>query len=154
MKKRWMAVPLAVVFLFCSIAPMALADGHYKKGGYDKKGLDDKIYCKAKFMLRNGDELGLSDEQIDRIMDITFATKRGLIDRNAGIWHVKTDIKEKMHEDKTDVPGLQALMDKKYELKKERARFLVQQYAAMKGVMTDEQYTEAKKLWWKEDKKR
>ena len=66
---------------------------------------------------------------------------------------VKIDIKEKLYMDKVDVSGINALVDKKYELKKEKAKYLVKQYADLKAVLTDDQLDEMKSLWRKSSKK-
>ncbi|MFC1548813.1 Spy/CpxP family protein refolding chaperone [Candidatus Omnitrophota bacterium] len=153
MNRKLIVFPLLVVFLMFSVVPyIAQADGYKGKGGYHK-GLDEKIFYKAKFMLKNEDELELSDKQVDKIKEIKFATKRELVTKSAEIGLVKIDIKEKLHEDKVNVAGINPLIDKKYELKKEKAKYLVKQYAALKGVLTDKQLDEMKGLWRKSCKK-
>ena len=104
-------------------------------------------------MLKNEDELGLSDKQVAAIKELKFDTKRELVKRSAEIDLVKIDIKEKLYKDKVDVKGMDPLIDKKYELKKEKAKYLVKQYAALKGILTDKQLEEMKVLWRKSCKK-
>ncbi len=153
MNRKLIVFPLLVAFLMFSVVPyIAQADGCKKKGGY-YKGCDEKIFHKAKFMLKNEDELELSDKQVDKIKEIKFATKRELVKRSAEIDLVKIDIKEKLYKDKVDVAGIDPLIDKKYELKKEKAKYLVKQYAALKGVLTDKQLDEMKALCRKSCKK-
>ena len=150
MNRRLAVFSLVAAFLMFSV--VAQADGYKKKGGYHK-GFDEKIFYKAKFMLKNEDELELSDKQVDDMKELKFATKRELIKRDAEIDLAKIDIKEKLYKDKVDVAGIDPLIDKKYELKKEKAKYLVKQYAALKGVLTDKQLDEMKTLWRKSCKK-
>ncbi|MFC1479962.1 Spy/CpxP family protein refolding chaperone [Candidatus Omnitrophota bacterium] len=153
MNRKLIAVPLLAVFLMFSIVPqIAQADG-YKKGKGCHKGLDGKIFYKAGFILKNEEELGLSDKQVEKVKALKFATKRELVKRNAEISLVKIDIKEKLYKDKVDVTGINSLIDKKYELKKEKAKYLVKQYADLKGILTDAQLNQMKALWRKQCKK-
>ncbi len=153
MNRKLVVFPLLVAFLMFSFVPyIAQADGSKNKEGYHK-GLDEKIFYKAKFMLKNADELELSDKQVDAIKELKFATKRELVKRSAEIDLVKIDIKEKLYKDKIDLAGINPLIDKKYELKKEKAKYLVKQYAALKGILTDKQLKELKVLCRKSCKK-
>ena len=147
MVKKLVIFPLVVAFLMLSLAPgLAQADGWKKGRGYDK-GLDEKIYFKAGFLMMNQEELGLSEKQVDQIKAIKMATKRELVKRDAEIDLVKLDIKEKMYEDKIDPAAIDPLIDRKYDLKKARAKYLVKQYAALKGVLTDEQQEKMRSVW-------
>ena len=146
-KKVLVFSSLVVLLLSVVLTGTALADGGDKRGGYQKDGLDRKIYHKAGFMLMNEKELGLSEEQAARIKEIKYDTKREMAKRDAEIELVKIDIKEKMYQDKIDVKAIQPLIDSKYELKKARAQYLLQQYAAIKGVLTEGQMEELKAIW-------
>lgn len=149
MNKRFLVLPLLAFFLIFSLATcIAQADGCGKgKGGY--KGLDEKIFFKAGFLLKNQEELALTDKQIEQIKELKFATKRELVKKDAEIDLVKIDIKEKLYEDKVNVNEVNSLVDKKYDLKKAKAKYLVKQYADLKGVLTDKQIKEMKALWKK-----
>mgnify|MGYP000282824940 CR=1 FL=1 len=52
---------------------------------------------------------------------------------------LKIDIKAKLWEDTIDKKGINKLIDKKYELKKEKAKALVDAYAQFKKILTEEQ---------------
>jgi len=147
MIRKLIVFPLLVLFLMFSLVPYIAQADHYKKGGRHHKDLDEKIYYKAKFMLKNQDELGLSDEQVNKIKDLKYATKREVIKRDAEIDLVKVDIKQKLHEDKTDVEGINTLIDKKYALKNEKAKYSVKTYADLKNILTEEQMKELKTLF-------
>ena len=131
----------------CMSSATAFAGGWGKGGMCRKDGLDDKIYYKAKFMLMNEEELDLSDKQVDTIKDIKMATKREMVKKKAEIGLVKLDIKEKLYEDKVDPAAIDPLIDKKYDLKKAKAKYLVGQYAELKDVLTEKQKDQMKSLW-------
>jgi len=149
MNKKIFVYSLLISFLAVSLTPCAADAGGWGKGKRHDKGLDEKICYKAGFMMMNEEELGLSDEQVDKIKDIKMATKREMVKRGSEIDMVKLDIKEKMYEDKIDPADLDPLIDKKYELKKAKAKYLVRQYADLKGVLSDDQMKELKSLWRK-----
>ena len=117
------------------------------------KWVNDKVIYKAKMFLTYQEELGLSEKQIDQIEEIKYAVKREVISKDAEIDLLKIDIKEKLYADKTDVKAIDPLIEKKYALKKEKAEYLVAQYAKIKEVLSDEQYEEAKKIWCETMKK-
>ncbi|MDD4956829.1 MAG: Spy/CpxP family protein refolding chaperone [Candidatus Omnitrophica bacterium] len=114
---------------------------------YGKKGMDSKIYHKASYMVDNRDELGLTDEQVRQINAIKTAVKKEMIKKNAEIDLVAVDIKTMLQENKVDVKAARDLLDKKYELKKEKAKYLVGEYAALKDMLTDEQMGSLEKMW-------
>jgi len=129
-----------------SLVPYIAQADHCKKGGRHHKDLDEKIFHKAKSMLKDQDELGLSAEQVTKIQDLKSATKREVIKRDAEIDLVKVDIKEKLHEDKIDVEGVNTLIDKQYGLKNAKAKYFVKTYADLKNILTEEQMEEFKRL--------
>ena len=57
-----------------------------------------------------------------KVKDLKFSLKRQLITSKADIDLVVVDIKEKMMDDVLDVEAINILIDKKYELKKAKAK--------------------------------
>ena len=153
MNKKIAVFTFLAVFMMTSIMPCLAQAGDYKGKGGHHKDLEQKINYKAKFMLRNEDELGLSDKQIDEIKAMKYATKREIIKQNAAIDIAKINAKEKLYTDKINVAEMDSLIDKKYDLKKEKAKYLVKQYAALKGMLTDEQMEKMKTIWKQSCKK-
>ena len=153
MNKKLIVFPLVMLFLVFSCVPqMALADGRGMKGGY-RKSLDEKIYYKAKLMLKNEDELELSRQQVEKIKKIKVAAKKETIKRDAEIGLIKVDIKAHLYEDKVNVPAVNKLIDEKYKLKSAKAKYLVKMYAELKSVLTEKQMKEFKSLCRKAYKK-
>jgi len=120
--------------------------GHgYKKGKH--KGFEMEIFHKAHFILKNQEELGLSEEQVERIKGLKIEVKKELIKRRAEIEILAVDIKAKMHEGEIDIKAVNKLIDKKYELKKEKAKYLIKTYVELKSILTEEQKQSLKAIW-------
>ena len=115
--------------------------------GYYHGDLKDKFFRKAHFMLENSDELGLSDEQTGKIIQLKIETKKNLIRQEADIAIAAIDIKSKLMEDKIDVDAVKPLIDKKYAYKKAKAHSLVDSFSKLKATLTDEQRQNLHRLW-------
>lgn len=115
--------------------------------------LERTFFRKAHLILINQEELGLSDKQVKEIRDLKTKAKKDLIRKNAEIDIIALDISRAMWEEPVDTGAINKLIDKKYDLKKENAKSLVEAYAALKGVLKDEQKDKLKTLWEKCTKK-
>ena len=89
----------------------------------------------------------ISDEQVKKIKGLKVSTKKDLIRKKADIDIVALDIKSALWEDEVDLATVNALIDRKYDLKKEKAKSLVAAYAALKGILTEEQRDKLKTLY-------
>lgn len=107
---------------------------------------DNKLFYKAELILRNQEELGLSDEQVERIKDLKLKARKDLIKSEAEIEIIALDINAKMMQEATDIAAINKLIDEKYELEKARAKSLVKAYAELKGILTEEQKKRLKDL--------
>ena len=59
------------------------------------------------------------------------------------------DIKGNMQGDRIDIKATNKLIDRKYDLKKEKAKSLVSACAGLKSILTKEQTGKMKDLWKK-----
>ncbi|MBU4342461.1 MAG: Spy/CpxP family protein refolding chaperone [Candidatus Omnitrophica bacterium] len=145
---------LIVLLLVVSFGLMAsyVYAGGCEKGKSDKHNMEDKVFHKAMMLIKNQEELGLTDEQIKKVKDLKIATKKDVIKKKADIEILGLDIKAALWDDVVDLNALNALIDTKYELKKEKTKSLVAAYVELKGVLTEEQKTKLKDLC-KKDKK-
>jgi uncharacterized OsmC-like protein len=84
---------------------------------------------------------------MEKIKKLEFEAKKELIRKDAELEILDLDIQAGLHEDKIDVESLQALVDQKYEVKKAKAKYLIQAFADLKGTLTEEQVKKAKDLW-------
>lgn len=115
---------------------------------------EDEFCDKAMMILKSQEELGLSDEQVKKIKDLKMLVKKDLIRKKADIDILAIDIKSAMREDVIDVNAVNALIDKKYEIKKEKAKSLVAALAVLKTLLTEEQRKKLKTLCGKEKGKK
>ena len=162
--KRWIVLSFAVVFMTAGIS----ASEGYAKSGYGhgdicykcgheaKMDMEKKFYKKVKFLEKKQEELGLSEQQLQTIRGLKANVKKTVIENEAKADIVKVDIYSGLHERTIDVNALNELIDQKYEAKKAKAKALVQGYAELKNVLSEEQYKTMKDLWmgkWKDKKK-
>jgi Spy/CpxP family protein refolding chaperone len=118
------------------------AEGYCKKKKYDKghgHNLEKKVFNRFRLAITNEAELGLSEEQYEKIKTLKINAKKDLIIKRAEIDVLKLDIKTKLGEDPIDKKDINKLIDKKYELKKEKAKALVDAYDRFKNILTEEQ---------------
>lgn len=154
MKGKTIIVASLILVLIASyLLPVAYAYDSKKTKGYHC-GLKDKLFRKAHFILKNQEELGLSDEQVKKIKNLKLEAKKDLIKKKAEIDVIAVDIKAKMWEDAVDTEAVNKLIDQKYELKKAKTKSLMEAYAALKSILTEEQKKKLKDLWKKCKKKK
>ena len=153
MEKRKVVVLGFVVFLISVFFTSAVyAEGRmYEKG--KKTDFSMKVLYKMHLAIVYQDELGLSDEQYKKIKALKIDTKKDLIKRKAEIELLGIDIKSKLSEDSVDIEGINKIIDQKYELKKAKAKALVEVCAKFKGILTAEQNKNLKKIMFKKKQK-
>jgi len=148
-------VSLSATYAYDQGKAKGYCKGGHKEKGHSQKGLDDKFNYKARLFLEKKDELGLSDEQVEAIMDLKLKVKKELIMKDAEIEVLGLDIMTAMHSDSVDVEATNVLIDKKYDAKKSKVKFLIKAYADLKNILTKSQKAKLKSLWKdkKEEKK-
>ena len=128
LKKLSFVLALLIITSICFASPCVYA---YKEGHkqMSKMGFSDKLFYKFHMILMNRRELDLSDEQYDEIKKLKFETKRAYVRQKAEIEYRALEIKEKLWEDVVDVKAIEPLIEKKYKLKMEKSKMLVEAYA-------------------------
>jgi hypothetical protein len=123
-----------------------------KKGaeGQDKMDLEEKFHGKAYFLMTNAEELGIDAAQKQKIHDIKIKAKKGLIMKEAEIEVLALDIMEMLGKEDTDLAAINKLIDKKYDIKKQKAKDLVAACVELKGVLSKDQQKKAKEMWQKQ----
>ncbi|MGD9014843.1 MAG: hypothetical protein PVI33_02315 [Candidatus Omnitrophota bacterium] len=149
MRKKLTVVALVALVTILTVAVVtssAYEGGHGKsKGHYEKS--KDMVVMKAYMILKNQDELGLSDDQITKVKDLKLQYKKDTIKQDAEIEIIALDIKSKMYEESVDLEAINALIDQKYELKKAKAKSLVAAYTQLKSILTEKQLDQLKELY-------
>lgn len=153
MRRKLVITAFLVVLLSFS---MTMFESYAFEHGKAKEGqwsFEDKFSHKVKMILSNKEELGLSEEQLKKIKELKMATAKDLIRIKAEIDIAALDIEAAMWGEAADTGALNKLIDKKYDLKKEKDKSLAAACAALKGILTEEQKEKMKGLW-KECKKK
>jgi len=139
---------LSVLFITGCCKPPCYDCGAGKRGFFKGHYHKDKSVCSYEdcllnapcFVVKKKDELGLSDDQVNKVKDLCTVTKKEHIQLEADIEKIFVDIKTKMHEVTLDVGGINALIDKKYELKKQKSKALISSFARLNNdILTEEQ---------------
>ncbi|MDY6843668.1 MAG: Spy/CpxP family protein refolding chaperone [Thermodesulfobacteriota bacterium] len=134
-----------VAFFVITMPTLAYTDDDYKKMKH-KDNLEEKVFKKAHIILKNKDELKLSDKQITGIKNLKLNAKKDLIRKKAEIDAISVDIKSKLYDETIDVSGINKLVDQKYDLKKEKTKSLIAAYAELKKILSEEQKEKLEEL--------
>ena len=116
----------------------------HKEGGQCQ--VAGKFTKKAHFILENQKELGLTDQQVTTIKELKLQAERDGIQQNADREIYLLDLRSKLGEDKIDVEGTNALIDKNFLSAAAAEKANVQAYAKLKSTLTPEQITKMKEL--------
>jgi hypothetical protein len=81
--KRLVVVSL-VIILAITASPFAYSDSAYEKLK-EKVTLEEKMLMKVHMIMKNQEELNLSEDQIETIKNLKVNTKKELIKKNAEI---------------------------------------------------------------------
>jgi hypothetical protein len=151
---------IVAIAIICLLAGMvAVSDAEARKGKYwcekeghgykskSSKGLGDKLFMKCHFILMNKDELDLSDDQAEKVMDIKVKAKKNYIMKKAEIDAVAVDMKVELWKDELNVDAINKLIDTKYALKAQKKKDLVASYAELKKTISSAQMDKLKELW-------
>ena len=140
---------LMLVLVLCVAVPSVMAEdfvGHKKRTEH-KKGMDSMVLLKMHMIMKNQEELGLSDEQVEKIRALKLDTKKKVIMQKAEIEVLAVDIKAKLWwGDPVDMEAVNKLIDQKYEIKKGKAKNLAGAIAELKKILTEEQKDKLKAL--------
>jgi Spy/CpxP family protein refolding chaperone len=149
-KRTLVGMALVLAFTLVSAASFA-AEGMcpmMEKGGHGKSGdQGDKAATKAAMILKHKEELGITTKQEDQIDALLLKAKKEKIKQDAEIEILGLDIQAKMKEDTINLRELNPLIDKKYDLKKARAKASLAAYAELKNILTDKQKETLKELY-------
>lgn len=121
-------------------APSAFADGGHGKKAY---GDGDSFFYTAHKLIKKQEKLGLTDEQVSAIRSLKLETKKDLVRQKSEIDIAKLDLKSRMAAD-ANADELKEIVDRKYELKKEMAKSLIDANAKLKQTVSAEQWKQVK----------
>ncbi|MFH0763338.1 MAG: Spy/CpxP family protein refolding chaperone [Candidatus Omnitrophota bacterium] len=149
MNRKFMGAAAVVFALIFGILAVGAYAGDYGKTKGDRYDLEGKFSKKAEFLLKNQEELKLSDEQAAKIKDLELNTQKEIISKDAQLEIAGLDLQSSLGKDAVNTDEVNKLIDKKYDLKKEKDKSLVNAYAALNNILTEEQKEKIKGLWKK-----
>ena len=165
--KKILGVLTLGLFAMAAFSMRALADdeaccqgmkmgmhGEMMKGMHEgmeqKMDLDEMFTRKAHLITENATELGLSDEQLQKVKALKMSVRKSAIKSDADVELLVLDIEDALMKDEVDVNGVNALIDKKYGIKAQETKTLVSAYADLKRVLTKDQMKKLHDIWNKE----
>ena len=113
----------------------------------------DKFMMKADFLLEHKSEVGLTDDQVKTIKDLKLQMGKDTIRQSADMKTFELDLKSKLAEDKVDVDGTNALIDKNFATALAAAKSNLATYAKLKDLLNPGQITTMKALHEQMEKK-
>jgi len=116
------------------------------KGKSGKSGLCDVTTKQAHFVLKNQDELELTEEQVTQIMIIKADAKKDAIQRQAELDIIDVDIRSQLWENEINEEEVLTLVTKKCQVLEAKQKTAVQSYISLKGILTGEQKEQVKQL--------
>jgi len=143
-----------IVAFSVSVAPAYAFLGHKDKGKSKDGDLESKFFYKAGFLLKHDEEIGLTGEQKTKVESLKMEVEKNLIRKDAEIEILGLDIKSALKADDANLEAINALVDQKYELKKQKTKDLVAAYLQLKSLLTDEQKEKKKALYSEKHKKK
>ncbi len=153
-KIRRLVITVCICFISLSYAfaedepmekcPMEMMGMRAMKKMDDKMDFEDKFYRKIHFILMRSAELGVSDQQVEQIQTLKYKTKKSLILKDAEIEGLGLDIMDALRKENVDVNAVNKIIDRKYEVKKQKAKELVNADVQLRTTLTAEQRNKLK----------
>lgn len=125
------------------------SDKHHGHGKYQCP-VTSMLMKKSKFFLSNADQIGLNEEQVNKIKAIQMDTKKDAIRGKADMQIAFLDLEAKLHENPLDMKGLNEMADNFSTGMAAGLKKMIQRLADLKAILTPEQMEKAKKLWKKQ----
>jgi len=165
--KRILGVLILGLFAAAAFSMRAIADDAaccpgMKKGMHEKmmgamhERMDKKIeleemfFHKAGLIMKNAAELGLSDDQLQKVKTLKLDAQKSMIKADADVELLVLDIQAALEKDEIDVNNINSLIDKKYGIKSQAAKVFVGAYGELKKVLNKDQMKKLHEIWKKE----
>lgn len=104
-----------------------------------KRCLKEKFFHMVGDVLENHDALGISKEDKKKFVDLKMSTKKAMIRSMCEVELIMVDMMGALWQHPMDTGSINKMIDKKYDLKKEDMKQLVQAFASFRKMLTDDQ---------------
>lgn len=108
-----------------------------------------KFMKKAKFILSNGGQIGLTEDQIRTIQALKLDVEKTAIRQGAEMQIFGLEVTSKLYEEKVDAEAVKAMIDKASLSMTDGAKSIVDAYVKLKATLTPEQVVKLKEIWMK-----
>lgn len=108
--------------------------------------LSELFFHIAHHVWESQDEIGMSDSEVKKVMELKVKTKKESLHDKAEIEAVGVDILAALWDEKADVDAINKIIDKKYELKRESMKRLLASFLALKKSFSGEQMKKLKEI--------
>ena len=155
MMKRTMVILLLGTFVFISSPAFARSMEGQSQGkqclmmtdkGQGQCPIASKFMMKAHFLLEHKTDIGLTDDQVKSIKDLKLQMEKDGIRQCADMKTAMLDVESKLTEDKVDVEGTNALIDKGTAAASTAAKSNLAAYVQLKSLLTPDQLTKMKAI--------
>lgn len=128
--------------------------GFANHGGQGKHhgqpSLEEKFYHKFVFFLSHTEDLQLTEDQRNALLDIKSGIERKKIETSAAADVFMHDVYTELRATTSDLEKINTLIDGKMEVKRAFTKDVAKAIVGMKNLLTPEQLTKAKELYMKE----
>ncbi|MDD5449208.1 MAG: Spy/CpxP family protein refolding chaperone [Candidatus Omnitrophica bacterium] len=109
--------------------------------------MDDLFFMKTHYILANGAEINLTEDQETKIKELVYSAKKAVIMQDAAIESLELDIMQAFMKSPIDVNAINGLIDNKYAAKASKAKDLVAAYVNLQKILTKDQQNKLKDMW-------
>ena len=124
----------------CLYKKQAQGENHPGDCPAEKNIRPKEMFFKKIFLIdENEEKLGISEDQYSALKKLRLETKKSLIMKEAEIEVNEVDLDGQLGDDTWEAQILNGLIDKKFDLKKEEAKIVLNAFVALKSTLTEEQ---------------
>ena len=115
-------------------------------GKHHQREAGEKFFRIVHMADQHQDELNVSDEQLTKLRTLKHDLQKHLIRTQADIDIIAMDIRALLKQGEVNVKEANALIDRKYDIKKENAKKVVGAFAELKKILTTDQMEKMKEI--------
>lgn len=136
-----------ILLCLCFVAASSgLAEAGSKSKDSGGCKIYNKMYANTKIIMNNSAKLGISDAQREQVRKMKYETKKNKIKACADIKLAGVEISEALWKENVDLDKVNALIDKKYQMKARLKKDMVASYVALNEMLTPEQREKVKQM--------
>ena len=108
--------------------------------------MDRLFFFKVGLILGRSADIGLTDDQKEKVETLKYNFLKTIIKENADIELLALDIKEGLRKDEADIKTINGLLDKEYVAKAQKAKDAVEACVNLNKIITKDQQKKLKEM--------